>query len=317
MSALHRSTGRWRLGLLLSLITTVTWGVLPIGLKLILEGMDPGTITWYRFLMATVFTAAVLARSGRLPDPRKLPRASWALLAIAAVGLCGNYICYLMGLDRMTASSAQIIIQLGPLFLLLGSLVVFREPFSRIQGWGVVVLIVGMGLFFNQRLGDLFGGMGDYAIGAMLIVTAAAVWSCYALAQKQLLKTFSSAQILLMLYAFALLAFTPMARPATIVDLNGLQLFMLLFCGANVIVAYWCFTESLAHWEASRVSAVLALVPLLTLLFVELCEAFAPSIAQSEGLNLLGWVGTGLVVVGSIQCALGRSSRPDEALPLE
>lgn len=295
----------------------MTWGVLPIGLKLVLEGMDSGTITWYRFLMAAMVTAAFLAKSGNLPKARQLTRASAGLFVIAAAGLSGNYICYLMGLDRMTVSSAQIVIQLGPLFLLLGSLIVFREPFSRVQGLGVAVLVVGMAMFFNQRLEELFGDLGDYAVGALLVSAAAAVWSFYALAQKQLLKSFSSGQILLVLYTTALLTFTPMARPATIADLNGLQLGMLLFCGVNAIVAYWCFTESLAHWEASRVSAVLALVPLLSILFVELCEIFAPSIAKSEGLNLVGWIGTGLVVGGSILCALGRRSPPDEGLPME
>ena len=49
---MHQTTGRWRLGLLLSLATVSMWGVLPIVLKLLLAHMDAATITWYRFLIA-------------------------------------------------------------------------------------------------------------------------------------------------------------------------------------------------------------------------------------------------------------------------
>jgi drug/metabolite transporter (DMT)-like permease len=292
--------------LALSLVTVATWGILPIFLRLLLEAMDAPTITWYRFLMAAVFTVLLLLRTGKLPKLRGMSRVTLGLIVLSIAGLCGNYICFLLGLDRMTAASAQIVIQLGPLFLLLGSLVVFREAFSWRQGVGVVVFVIGLLLFFNQRMDQLFDGGSVYGFGALLIVVASASWSIYALAQKQLLRTYSSTQILLILYLAAVVVYTPTAKPAGILELNGFQLFLLLFTGANVIVAYGCFTEAMAHWEASRVSAVLAMVPLVTLAAVEFCEAFVPWLARSEGLNALGWLGALMVVGGSMQCALGR-----------
>jgi drug/metabolite transporter (DMT)-like permease len=311
---LHKTSGRWRLGLALSLVTVATWGILPIFLRLLLEAMDAPTITWYRFLMAAVFTLLLLLRTGKLPKLRGLSRVTLGLIVLSIAGLCGNYICFLLGLDRMTAASAQIVIQLGPLFLLLGSLVVFREAFSWRQGVGVVVFVIGLLLFFNQRMDQLFDGGSAYGFGALLIVVASASWSIYALAQKQLLRTYSSTQILLILYLAAVVVYTPTAKPAGILELNGFQLFLLLFTGANVIVAYGCFTEAMAHWEASRVSAVLAMVPLVTLAAVEFCEAFVPWLARSEGLNALGWLGALMVVGGSMQCALGRKKEKKSEL---
>jgi drug/metabolite transporter (DMT)-like permease len=310
-NGLHKTSGRWKLGLALSLITVATWGVLPVFLRLLMESLDLGTITWYRFMMAGAFTAGLLIRAGNLPNLRKVTRAQWGLFVIAAAGLCGNYVLFLLGLERMGAASAQVVIQLGPLFLLLGGLVVFGEPFSRRQGIGVVVFVCGMGMFFNQRLGELFSGGSDYGIGALLIVAAAGAWSCYALAQKQLLHSYSSSQILLLLYATAVLVYTPKASPMTVRDLGGFEIFLLLFCGANVIIAYGCFTEAMAHWEASRVSATLALVPLVTLVFMELCERFMPRISSAEDLNAIGWLGAVLVVGGSMQCALGSRAKTD------
>ncbi|WP_170855312.1 EamA family transporter, partial [Yersinia ruckeri] len=42
------------LGILLALTTAVFWGVLPIAMKQVLEVMDPFTIVWYRFTLASL-----------------------------------------------------------------------------------------------------------------------------------------------------------------------------------------------------------------------------------------------------------------------
>ena len=57
---MHTTTGRWRLGLALTLITALSWGVLPIALKIMLTIMDAVTVTWYRFLIASVLLFSIL-----------------------------------------------------------------------------------------------------------------------------------------------------------------------------------------------------------------------------------------------------------------
>ena len=45
-------SANWRLGFTLSLTTAALWGLLPIALKVVLEGMDAYTIVWWRFAVA-------------------------------------------------------------------------------------------------------------------------------------------------------------------------------------------------------------------------------------------------------------------------
>ncbi|MFX8262295.1 EamA family transporter, partial [Acinetobacter baumannii] len=54
MSTLHRASGRWRLGLSLTLLTALCWATLPIALKITLEQLDPITLTWFRFAVAAL-----------------------------------------------------------------------------------------------------------------------------------------------------------------------------------------------------------------------------------------------------------------------
>lgn len=303
---MHTTTGRWRLGLCLTLVTTTMWTVLPLGLKILLEAMDPVTITWYRFGMSAVFFWLLLWRSGKLPRIVGLRRNIIGLLAVAGIGLYSNYLFFLFGLDRVTPGAAQILIQSGPMFLLIGSLIFFREPFSRIQWLGFGLLIGGMFLFFNRQLDELFGSFGEYTAGAVMILLAAILWAAYSLAQKQLHQSFSSAQMLGLLSAGAVLVYLPAASPAKILELTNFQLCILVLCGLNLVLAYGAFTEALRHWEASRISAVLSTIPLLTLGLLEICERWFPGFGRSEGLNTLGWIGAILVVVGSMQCAMAR-----------
>ena len=44
---LHRTTGNWRLGLGLSLITVVLWGLVPVALAIVLTKLDTYTINWF------------------------------------------------------------------------------------------------------------------------------------------------------------------------------------------------------------------------------------------------------------------------------
>lgn len=307
---MHKTTGQWKLGLALSLITALLWGMLPIALKLLLAEMDAYSITWFRFLAAALILGAFQARRGQLPALGALAGKSWLLMAIAALGLAGNYLLYLVGLDFITPGAAQIVIQLAPMLLLLGGLIVFRERFDAIQWLGFGLLLAGILLFFNRRLGEIVSSLGDYTIGILLVIVSAVVWAAYALAQKQLLRVMASENIMLLLYIAGVLLFLPTTSPASLLALDGLGLGLLAFASLNTLFAYGAFAEALDHWEASRVSAVLAITPLLTLGFMALIGQFSSNLAP-EPLNALSVGGALLVVTGSMVTALaGRRAPP-------
>ncbi len=303
---MHQTSGRWQLGLLLTLITAFCWGLLPIALKGLLSEMDAVTVTWYRFASAAVLIALYLLWKRRVPTLRKLRGLTLLLMVIAILGLCGNYVSYLLGLDHITPSSAQVIIQLAPMFMLLGGLVFFREQFTGRQWLGFASFVTGLVLFFNQRFGEILGGLGNYSIGLLWMLVAAVIWAAYALAQKQLLKDYASDQIMLMIYMVCVPILLPWSAPGDVTGLSALGWGLLAFSCLNTLVAYSCFAEALAHWEASRVSAVLAITPLLTIAFMFITNSLFPGYSPLEPMNALSILGATMVVVGSIMTALPR-----------
>ncbi|ERO64578.1 DMT family transporter [Pseudomonas piscis] len=304
---MHVSSGRWAYGLFLALVTAVLWGILPIKLKQVLQAMDPVTVTWFRLLVSGGCLLVYLAAVRRLPDWRRLgPRGAW-LVPLAVFGLVGNYVLYLMGLNLLSPGTAQLVVQMGPILLLVASVLVFKERFSLGQGLGLLVLLVGFGLFFNQRLAELLTSLGDYTAGVLTVLAASAVWTFYALGQKQLLSVWNSLQVMMVIYLSCALLLTPWVHPLEVLALTPLQGWLLLACCLNTLVAYGAFAEALAHWEASRVSATLAITPLVTFAAVAWAAWMWPEYVHAEQINGLGYGGALLVVLGSALTALGPS----------
>ena len=304
MTAAARS---WRAGLFYASITTLAWGLLPLALKAMLSYMDPYTITWYRFLAATLVAGLVLAATGRLPRLGALDGVGRILMLVAILGLLGNYVFYLLGLEYASPGSTQVLIQLAPLFLVLGGVLFLGETFVPRQWLGFVALIAGLGLFFHTRLGEILRLEGEFVRGMGLIVLAALVWTAYALAQKLLLRYLTAQGVLLVIYAAASLALLPASAPAAVGSLGTWPLALLVFCSLNTLIAYGAFAEAMSHWEASRVSAVIAMSPLLTLFFSHALSWLPGGYAHAERLDLVSIVGALLVVLGSATCALGQA----------
>ncbi len=299
-------SGRWRLGLLLALSTTTMWGVLPIALKGVMETLDPLTTTFFRFSLAALLLTPFLILRNRLPNIAKFrtPKLAAQLLG-AGLLLAINYGLYIIGLEKTTAEAAQVMIQLAPMLLLLAGVWVFKEQFSPIQWLGFISFASGLMMFFNHHLGDIFISLNDYGVGLLVIVAAAVAWTAYAVIQKFLLMEFNSEETMLVFYWIGALVFLPFSNFSPMLDLSAWQWCLLVFCGFNTLIAYGAFAEAMVHVEASRVSATIALTPLLTVGIVQLIPI--PGIT-AEPLGVISIIGAVLVVCGSITTAVAKKT---------
>lgn len=301
-------SNQW-LGFWLSLLTAALWGILPVFIKLCLQVMDSTTITWYRFAFAALLVFLVLLRTKALPNLHRTGPFNLFLVALAAVALVLNYVANVEGLEYIDAETTQVVMQLAPLMLMFGGILLYKERFSRLEGTGTIVLLIGLLLFFKQQLAALFGAMNDYNYGVLLVVFAAACWAAYALLQKKSLRVLTAKQLTFIIYSLGVVMLIPFVDFGTLMKMNMLQLGALLFCCLNTVVAYGAFTEALAVWNASKVSAVLALSPVFTFLSMKLALLIWPMHFVASELSYWSYIGAILVVVGSITAALGRGKR--------
>jgi len=306
----HTTSGRSTYGFALALLACVIWGFFPIAAKGITAQLDPHTINFYRFAIAGFLLLPFLASRNTLPtlfQPEK-KRPSFILIGCGLL-LVINYFFYILGVQHITPSATQILIQLSSLLLLLAGVVFFGEHLSPRQWGGCIIFSVGLITFFAARILVLLDGFNDYLLGMGLISLAAVSWTGYAILQKQLLLHFTSSQIMLVIYILGALIFLPFAKPLSLFALNPPSILLMLFCGASTLVGSGCFSEALAHLEASKASAMLATLPVFTLFFMSLLSLIPGFNITPEPLTPTNLTGALLVVVGALMVAL-KSTQP-------
>lgn len=297
-----------KLGFFLSLFTAFMWGNMPIAVQQIMTSLDAPTLVWYRFLISFLMLWPILALKKDLPF--KIIKANPKLLIVLTIltlGIVGNFLFYSASLIYTSPTVVQIVIQLSSVGLLFASVIIFKERLSSIQFLGVAILIVGLLLFFNRNLIELFSSFNNYSIGVGLVVLSALAWVFFAIAQKFALRTFNSLQILFMLNLFGMICLIPFTNFASIMNLSMLQVLLLLYCGLNTILGYGALAESMRVWEVSKVSAMITLAPLFTLGFSIIFSHLWPSIFSNPNLNLLGYLGAFVVVFGAMFMVIGES----------
>ncbi|RJT23538.1 DMT family transporter [Buttiauxella izardii] len=311
------------IGILLALTTAICWGALPIAMKQVLTVMEPPTVVFYRFLMASVGLGSILAIRGKLPPLGLFRKPRWlVLLAIATGGLFGNFLLFSSSLQYLSPTASQVIGQLSPVGMMVASVVVLKEKMRGTQVIGAIMLLCGLVMFFNTSLIEIFTRLTDYTLGVIFGVLAATVWVTYGVAQKVLLRRLASQQILFLLYTLCTLALLPLAQLDKVFQLSDWQLACLVFCGLNTLVGYGALAEAMARWQAAQVSAIITLTPLFTLLFSDLLALAWPDFFAMPLLNLVGYIGAFVVVAGAMYSAIGhrlwgRWRKTEAVLPVQ
>ena len=301
---------RATLGAFLIFYAMLCFGSLPLLLKVLIVEIDPITLTWYRFFFAGLSIAIVSGFDGvrRFKAAVGNPSIRWILLG-AGLGLSANYTLYMSGLGYLTPGTAQIVLQLSPFFVIFGGVFLYREIFTRRQWLGVLLLVIGCGLFFNERLDQFRSLSSAFATGAGLIVLAAVAWAIFVLLQKRLVQTIDARTTMIGCYATGAIVFAAVVNHGKIWQLDARMAAILVFCIAVTATSYLAFTSSLRHLKAATAGIAMANIPLVTLAG---SLAIGPYVDRlpPENLNTLALIGAGIVVIGSILGALPSKTEP-------
>lgn len=293
------------LGFLFALTAVMMWGMLPIALQQVLKFMDAQTIVWFRFVTAMAGLFLILFFAKKLPKVTAFTRRHYYLLLLGVFGLSCNFYLFNLALNHIPPAASQVISPFSSLIMAFIGVYLFKESFGLHQKIGFVIVLMGLGLFFNDRFDDL-AQMNEYAWGMICAVSASLIWICYSIAQKMMLDRFSSQQILLFIYCGCSLVFTPLADLSQVNDLSGFAVACLIFCCLNTVIAYGSYAEALNRWEVTKVSVMMPLIPICTILFSQLAFYLSPEHFAEPDFNHLTHLGAVVVVCGAMLSAAGH-----------
>ncbi|MEL7585066.1 MAG: DMT family transporter [Prolixibacteraceae bacterium] len=285
-------------GVFFAILTAVMWGILAIALKVAVDVVDPATIVWLRFLVA--FSCLLAYQLYRNPAELKLLARPPLILILAAVSLAWNYMGFMLGVKHAGPGSTQVIIQLGPVALVLAGIVFFKEKVSRQQLIGFGLASAGMIIFYEQQLRQLAGGENEFSLGVLFTVTGALAWTVYAVFQKKLVMSLPATILNLFIFGLATIIYSPFMQPASLAYLHWGFWLLLIFLGLNTLISYGALNLALRHTTTSTVSIILILNPIITLGFMALFSRMEVSWIEGEHFTWLSMAGALVVLAGAI-----------------
>ncbi len=245
-----------------ALITTlVLWSSAFVGIRAALHDYSPFQLALLRYLTASACLLAVaFGKRIRLPELSDLI----PLIILGFVGIGGYNIALNYGEKSVTAASASLIVNTAPIFTLIFSAVFLKEK-VRWLGWlGMLVSFGGVSLIALQE-----GPALTFSHGIWVILAAAVCHSIYIIAQKPLLKKYSSLEVTAYAIWFGTILLLPFINhllsnirqaplPSTLA-----VIYLGIFPGA---IAYFSWSSVLAKLPAAKAASFLFLIPLITAL---------------------------------------------------
>lgn len=285
-------------GIFFAILTAVMWGILAIALKVAVDVVDPATIVWFRFLVA--FSCLLVYQLYRSPSELKLLARPPLILILAAVSLAWNYMGFMLGVKYAGPGNTQVIIQLGPVALVLAGIIFFKEKITRRQIIGFALASLGMIIFYQHQLTQLAGMEKEFSLGVLLTITGALAWTVYAVFQKKLVMRFPATILNLFIFGLAVIIYCPFIHLDSVANLHWGYWILLLFLGLNTLISYGSLNLALRHTSTSTVSMILILNPVITLGFMALFTSMDVSWIEGEKYTWLSITGALIVLAGAI-----------------
>lgn len=143
------------------------------------DGMDLPTLLFLRFLMAGLLMAGVMIlRDARWPHGHNF----WVLVAMGGLWYSVQAFCYFQALKYATAGLTALLLYLYPVIVTLLSALFFRRRLTHVRLLAVLAALFGTGLAVG-------GSLGGSALGIILGVGAALIYSIYILVGERVTAT--------------------------------------------------------------------------------------------------------------------------------
>jgi lipocalin len=229
---------------------------------------------------------AAVALVALLPAARKAW--SWRVLLVGCA-YAATLILFVLSTKLTTAANAIFLQSAAPLYVLLLSPWLLREPIRRRDLGFALAVASGLALFFAGRE-TAVATAPDPLRGNLLAALSGVAWALTLMGLRWLGKGQGSAAVATVVAGnvIAALAALPLALPVASVEWKGLA--VLLYLGlVQIGLAYFCLTRAIPHVPAFEASALLLLEPALNPVWTWLVHGERPSAwALSGGALILG-----------------------------
>ena len=259
-------------------LVQVLFAGLAIAGRYVLPEVPAGLLITVRVVGAGLALALVnLLRGGPwVRDPRDLR----ALAILGGLGIAANQSLFLFGLKNTTAINATILVTTVPVFTVLGSVLLRREPPSALKLLGIALAATGTIYLIGP---DRITLAPDVALGNLLIVAGMICYAAYFLLAKPMMSRYDPVTVTTYVMLFAIVGVLPMGLLA----LRGFHAqsvpgpvwgWVAFIVIGPTILTYLLNIWALRRTSSNMVAAFIYLQPILTALV-------APKVLRGEAVT--------------------------------
>ncbi|MBL6933557.1 MAG: DMT family transporter [Rhodospirillales bacterium] len=302
---LETDSGSQGLALSALIIGALTLGMSPILVRL--SELGPTATAFHRVFLALpalwlwcALDQRRTTQSSQAMPTRRATRRDYAIMALAGFFFAGDLATWHWSLQFTTVANSTLLATMAPIWVTLGSFLLFKERFSKLFLFGVVFAIIGTGVL----MGDSLRMSADRLFGDFLGLVTGMFFGSYMLTVGRLRAHFSTSVTMLLSTAVTALLLLPVTlwsgEGMIAATLSGwgvlLSLALITHVGGQGAIAY-----ALAHLPSAFTS--------VAMLLEGVAAVFLAWIILNEALG--GWqiVGASIVVGGIVIARRGSISR--------
>ena len=290
-------------------VVQLMFASLAIAGRFVLPHFPAGALATIRVIGATVVLLAINTLFGGqwVRDRRDLLR----LAGLGLLGIAANQTLFLYGLKHTTAINATILVTTVPVFTVLGSVLIGREPPSPLKFAGIALAAMGAIYLIGP---DRISLAPDVALGNALIVLGMVCYATYFLYSKPVLRRYGSITVSFYVMFFASFGVLPFGL-MEVGQMEFPEISSTVWLWVVYIVVFpTILTYLLNLWALKRVSSNLVTVYIyLQPLFA---AAVAPLVLKGEHLTARAAV-AGLAIFTGLALVILAELRQHREIPLE
>ena len=254
---------------ILLIIIALIWAGSFIVVDATLKQIQPITIAFLRFLIASPFMIILLFlfKKNQLIKLRDLHY-------FIILGLTGGtflYIFQFFGIQRTTPATSAVLINTNVIFIFILSLIFLKEKITIKKLIGIILSFFGViFVLYSQLINENIVFNDIFLTGCIFIILSALCWAVYSIIGKKIMKKYDSLLVITYIFIIGTLFFIPFLGANIIseisnINLNGwlYLLYLSIICSVFGYIG-WYF--ALEKTEASKSAIYLNFIPLFAII---------------------------------------------------
>jgi drug/metabolite transporter (DMT)-like permease len=255
--------------ILMMVLTTMFWGGSFVASKIALPEFPPMTLTFFRFIIATVIIFPYMwsQSSTKVPEKKDLP----LLFGLGFLGVSGYFAFQFTALLYTSAANASTINALNPLVSSILATIVTDERLSRKRVSLLLLALVGVMLTITGGNTQVLLKM-EFNKGDMIMTLAMLSFAIYGIYSKKASQRYEPLLVTSYVFLFGLIQITPlMIREAVlgnVLSFSGAAWGGVIFMAlGSSVLGYQIQQVAIKRLGVNKTSLFINLVPLWAILF--------------------------------------------------